>query len=339
MKKSELTKLKKDELLKLCSEKSIEVNKNLKKEELIELLLSQKAKKTVSKTKAVAQKKTRREKATNKSDDITKAKRSKYENSKAILVNEIKEESTLPESYNEDRIVVLVRDPYLAYAYWDFSKKTIQNFNLDKEGGKIVIRTYDLENKFFDVELSSQMRNCYFQLPSPGKKYYSEIGVIRNNKFIAIARSNEIYAPSDKSEIDFSKLTKEEYKKVEELFRQSGGYIIRKLVGSEVVLEWRGIGAGEWSGISSGGVFSFQGKAGFNLSLNTELIIYGTTAPNARLTIGGVPVELSPDGKFSIRFYLKDGEFRIPVIAVSNEGAKKIEIIPIVYKTTERREF
>ncbi len=342
MNKSELMKLKKDELLEICKKNKIKADRKLKKEELISLLLSESKK---EKKKPETKKKSAKAKPPERLDDIAKVEKSKFEISREERAKEKEVEITevLPESYNEDRLVILVRDPYLAYAYWDFSKKTIKDFGLDKEGSKIIIRTYDIEKKFFDLELPAQMRNCYFQLPHPGKKYYSEIGVVRNNKFIPIARSNEINVPPDRATLNIYTLREEEYKKAEELFRQSGGYIIRKLVGSDVVLEWRSIGAGEWSGISSGsGGFAFEKKvekkACFDLNVNTELVIYGSTSADARLTIGGVPVELTPEGKFSIRFYLKDGEFEIPIIAVSSSNMKKIEVVPIVYKTTRRKE-
>ncbi len=348
MNKSSLSKLKKEELFEICKKNKIRVNKNAKKEELIKLILSvlnnkNEEKKTPTKKKKTTTPKKKAIEKTNQLDQ--KIIKTKYEVSKEEI-KEKPESSVLPLSYNEDRLVVLVRDPYLAYAYWDFSIQKIKENALDKENSKIILRTYDVEKKtFFDVELPSEMRNCYFQLPVSGRKYVSEIGTIKQNKFISLLKSNEFFVPPDKVEYDFSKLEPSEYKKAEEIYRQSGGYVLKKIIGSEVVFEWRGISPGEWSGVSSGGSggFSFE-KAGvknknFWLELNTELIIYGSTSPDARLTIGGVPIELTKDGKFSMRFYFKDGEYKIPVISISSDGEKKIEITPIMYKTTERKDY
>jgi hypothetical protein len=55
----------------------------------------------------------------------------------------------------------------------------------------------------------------------------------------------------------------------------------------------------------------------FWFSLNAELVIYGATEPNATLTIGGRPIKLSPDGHFSCRFALPDGEYELEVSAAS----------------------
>jgi len=51
--------------------------------------------------------------------------------------------------------------------------------------------------------------------------------------------------------------------------------------------------------------------------VNAELIIYGATEPDAQVTIGGRVIKLRPDGTFSFRFALPDGEYELPAVAVS----------------------
>lgn len=55
----------------------------------------------------------------------------------------------------------------------------------------------------------------------------------------------------------------------------------------------------------------------FWLNVNAELIIYGATEPGAKVSIGGKPIALQPDGSFSYRFALPDGHYELPVVAVS----------------------
>jgi len=59
---------------------------------------------------------------------------------------------------------------------------------------------------------------------------------------------------------------------------------------------------------------------GFWFDVNAELIIYGATEPDAKVTIGGRPIKLRPDGTFSYRFTLPDGEYQLPVVAISAAG-------------------
>lgn len=64
------------------------------------------------------------------------------------------------------------------------------------------------------------------------------------------------------------------------------------------------------------------GPGGFWFNLNAEIIVYGATEPNASVTIGGRPVKLRPDGSFSFRFALPDGQYELPVTAVSADNTE-----------------
>jgi hypothetical protein len=59
---------------------------------------------------------------------------------------------------------------------------------------------------------------------------------------------------------------------------------------------------------------------GFWFEVNAELIVYGRTERDARVTIGGHPVSLRPDGSFHFRFSLPDGAYELPVVAVNARG-------------------
>ena len=83
-------------------------------------------------------------------------------------------------------------------------------------------------------------------------------------------------------------------------------------------------------GISSPGIASsptspFGGASaskskGFWFNVNAELIIYGATEPDAKVTLGGHEIKLRSDGTFSFRFSLPDGKYDLPAVAVSADG-------------------
>ena len=80
-------------------------------------------------------------------------------------------------------------------------------------------------------------------------------------------------------------------------------------------------------GVSSFGVSSFSSpfgglerQKGFWFNVNAELIIYGATEPNAKVTLGGHEIKLRSDGSFSFRFALPDGKYDLPAVAVSADG-------------------
>jgi hypothetical protein len=84
-----------------------------------------------------------------------------------------------------------------------------------------------------------------------------------------------------------------------------------------------GPGAPEAKGLPPGAISSPLGAGGeekakgFWFNVNAELIVYGATEPDASVTIGGRPVRLRPDGSFSLRFSLPDGQYELPVEAIS----------------------
>lgn len=59
---------------------------------------------------------------------------------------------------------------------------------------------------------------------------------------------------------------------------------------------------------------------GFWMRVNAEVVLHGSTEPDAQVSIAGRPVRLRPDGSFTFRFALPDGDFTLPVVAVSGNG-------------------
>jgi hypothetical protein len=58
-------------------------------------------------------------------------------------------------------------------------------------------------------------------------------------------------------------------------------------------------------------------RSDFWLNVNAELIIYGATQPDASVTVAGRRIPLRPDGTFGFRFALPDGQYELPIVAVS----------------------
>jgi uncharacterized protein len=78
-------------------------------------------------------------------------------------------------------------------------------------------------------------------------------------------------------------------------------------------------------------------QRGFWFNVNAELIIYGSTEPDATVTIGDRTIKLRPDGSFSFRFALPDGEYSLPAAAHSADGEETREAgLKFSRKTTYR---
>jgi hypothetical protein len=79
-----------------------------------------------------------------------------------------------------------------------------------------------------------------------------------------------------------------------------------------------------------------EGK--FWFVVNTELVVYGATEPDAKVTLQGKPVRLRSDGTFSLRFELPDGEQILRAEAVSADGQFARVITPVVVRSTTSEE-
>ncbi|HEY2084004.1 MAG TPA: DUF4912 domain-containing protein, partial [Verrucomicrobiae bacterium] len=71
------------------------------------------------------------------------------------------------------------------------------------------------------------------------------------------------------------------------------------------------------TGISSPSAKAAGRPKGFWFNVNAELIVYGATEVDATVSIGGRKIKLRPDGSFSYRFALPDGNYEMPVVAIS----------------------
>jgi len=56
---------------------------------------------------------------------------------------------------------------------------------------------------------------------------------------------------------------------------------------------------------------------GFWFNINAELVIYGATEPDAKVTLAGRRIKLRPDGTFGYRYALPDGQYELSAVAIS----------------------
>ncbi len=66
--------------------------------------------------------------------------------------------------------------------------------------------------------------------------------------------------------------------------------------------------------------FSSASERSFFMHVNAEVIFYGGTQPDAKVTIDGREVGLRPDGSFHFHCVFPDGAYEIPIVATSPDG-------------------
>jgi uncharacterized protein len=87
-------------------------------------------------------------------------------------------------------------------------------------------------------------------------------------------------------------------------------------------------------GISSPGI-RVPAARPFWFNLNVELVVYGSTERDAKVSIGKRPIRLRPDGTFSFRFALPDGTYELPVLAQSSDGLQQRSATLKFHRKTE----
>lgn len=157
----------------------------------------------------------------------------------------------LPAGYDENKIVLMVRDPYWLYAYWEISNLKITEISLELgekfQKSDLVMRVYDTSDwRFFDVNVSGYINNWYINVGRPNTSFCVDIGFLTpDGYFIAAARSNIVITPRDR----MSNVVDEEWMipDWEMMYALSGGFGRGK--GSMEVREM--IEKRQWIGLSS----------------------------------------------------------------------------------------
>ncbi|MBN2184759.1 MAG: DUF4912 domain-containing protein [Candidatus Krumholzibacteriota bacterium] len=254
----------------------------------------------------------------------------------------------IPDRYEITRIVVMVRDPNWIFAYWEVAGERYRE--LERTYGKnwsrcrIILRVFDRtesRKNYFDIEPGYGTTSWYIRV-SAGKRYQAAIGLLDpDGKFVEIAISNIAETPSDRISdiIDDKWLVPDDI--YDRIFAASGGYErqegsaeLRALIEHRLIEE---MGSEAVSSFSSAELQKFIKQRGFRLSVATELILYGATEPDARVTIQGKEIKTRPDGTFSMRFALPDCEIDIPVTAESSDGIEERTIETTVKKKSKHR--
>lgn len=219
--KEELNELSISELKKIAKDFNIKYEKNIKKYDLVNLILE-----------------------SGKITELEKRENNQSENKKNE--NNILE---LPKSYEKDRIVLMIRDPYWGFVYWNLTENLINEnnlYNIDK-----FLRIYDITNNgspenpdyFFDIKINNEANNWYIKFPMVNRTFVVDYGYVIDGKFKTLLRSNIAKSPRDNisDQIDEEwMLTDEKFNLIMEasgadkLFQQIGSQELIKFLAGNV---------------------------------------------------------------------------------------------------------
>ncbi len=137
----------------------------------------------------------------------------------------------LPSGYGEEKIALMVRDPYLVHVYWEVTPARIER---EKAwfgwNSKLAVRIYDVTGiqfdgrnalGYFDQEVFERLGSWYFDVGRPSHSFLADVGLLSpEGKFLTLARSNHISMPRD----GVSDVLDEEWMLVDEEFWKLYGF-------------------------------------------------------------------------------------------------------------------
>jgi hypothetical protein len=287
------------------------------------------------------------------------AERSKFDVGVPTRDLSAKVPSDLPAGYGKDRIVVMVRDPYWLHCYWELTRHAIQRaeaaLGQEWHTAKPILRVLDVtspgttsasEAAVRDIDIHGGCNNWYIDVNAPPKSFRIDIGYLaRSGRFYVLARSNVVTTPrAGVSDVIDENWADIDAKKADRIFAMSGGFDPSG-VGSSLELKQlfeerlrRPLHSPAVTSFGSGGLMGLGRVRQFWFQLDAELIIYGATESNARVTLQGEPVKLRPDGTFTMRFSLPDGRQILPAVATSPDGLEERTIVLAVERNTKHLE-
>ncbi|RUL89513.1 DUF4912 domain-containing protein [Tautonia sociabilis] len=272
----------------------------------------------------------------------------------AELPSAVSPPRTLDHGCVKDRIITSVRDPYWLHSYWELSRTTLGRaqaaMGQEWHDARPILRLMDVtsedttanaERIVRDIPIHGGVNNWYIDVCEPPRSYRVDIGYLsRRGRFFVLARSNVVTTPR----AGCADLLDEHWASVDSqyqtIFKQSlhGGSPSRDL--QEIFEERlrRPMNPLNFSSLGTGALHNGSSGRAFHFEIDAELIVHGSTEPNAKVTLQGEPVKLRPDGSFSVRFSLPDSRQIIPAVSSSPDGVEERTIVLAVERNTKELE-
>jgi hypothetical protein len=254
---------------------------------------------------------------------------------------------------DKDRIVLLVRDSYWLQAHWHVQRQSVKRAEaalaehwhtarptlrlLEVDGGHT---TSTSERVVREIEVHGGVTNWYIDVANPPQSYRVDLGYrAANGKFFSLCRSNAVSTPAPDSSDAIDENWTDVAENYERIYALSGGYTEDNNSGELQELFEERLHRPMHNPLSSqfgGGAERVLNKhRDLEFHVDAEMILYGRTKSDARVTLGGEPVKLRQDGQFTVRMPLPDKRQVLPVVASSVDGVEQRTIVIAVERNTK----
>jgi hypothetical protein len=252
-----------------------------------------------------------------------------------------------------DRIALFVRDPFWLHASWDITRGAVERaqaalaeqwygarpilrlIRIDDSGATSVSETVQSE-----IEIRGGVRNWYIPWTGESASFRVSVGYLGvHGRFHVIAQSNIVRTPASTSPDAVDQHWSDLGSEGERIYALSGGYDTERETGElQEMLEERlnrNLGAPTLAKLGAAADAIYQRRGGFHFDMDVELVFYGSTSPDAYLTLNEEPVSLRSDGTFVVRLPFPDRRQVVPAVAVARDGSHQRTIVVGVERNTK----
>ena len=254
-----------------------------------------------------------------------------------------------------NRAVLMVRGPHWLHAFWEVTSNSVQRvkaaMGTEWHTARPVLRVLEIigekgetpaERICREIEIHGGVKNWFIDIRQP-MSCRVEIGYEgRNGTFYKLCRSNQVSSGpvghGDSLDVHWKDIEAD----CSKIFSLSGGYSIDSE--SEEVRELfkerlrRPLGPPKINHTSHGHSEADSRKKSFQLDVDAELVVFGSTEKGAYLSIHGEPVEVAHDGSFQIRIEMPNRRQVIPIRGQSASGLEQQTVVLAVERNTRLME-
>src|SRR5262245_27222883 len=257
-------------------------------------------------------------------------------------------------SATKDRLVLMVRDSYWLQAIWTVTRQSVKRAEaalaehwhtagpvlrlMEVDGGHT---TSTAERLVREIEVHGGVTNWYLELNNPPHSYRVELGYkAANGRFFSLCRSNIVHTPAPDSGDVIDGNWTDVAANYERVYALSGGYNDDNNQSGELQELFeerlrRPMGNANSSQFGSGAERVLNRHRDLEFRVDAEMILYGRTKPDAKVTLGGEPIKLRPDGSFTVRQPMPDKRQVLPVVASTPDGVEQRTIVIAVERNTK----
>jgi hypothetical protein len=252
----------------------------------------------------------------------------------------------------QDRIIMMVRDPYWLHAYWELTSTSIERAKvamgqywhmarpilrlstIEEESSGGIVRTL-----LRDIEIHGGVNHWYIDVKDPPKSYQIDIGYLSGSNFHCLARSNVVNTAAAKKPALLDEHWRDVAQEADRIFAISGGYEVdeeysqlRKIFEEKLR---RPIGTPIKTIYGMGAETIGDERIDFHFEIDAEMVLYGACEPGSHVVLKEEPIRLKEDGTFVLRFPLPDRRQVFPLVAKSADGMEEQTIILAVERNTK----